>query len=64
MELEDDQNIDTVDRMALAQSFEVAGSNIDKLLHAICEKQWEKEVIEKKGKSENARWIFAKAQEC
>lgn len=44
-----------------ANSFDVANSNIDKILNTICQKQWEKEVIQKKGKPHSIGWVFNQA---
>ena len=35
--------------MKSALSFDMAHSNLDNIMHGICEKAWEKEVIAKKG---------------
>ena len=35
--------------MKSALSFDMAHSNLDGIMHGICEKAWEKEVIAKKG---------------
>ena len=49
--------------MAEAQSFGVAHSNIDKILQDLCQKKWENEVIEKKGRPHSINWVFSQGQD-
>ena len=44
-------------------SFESAANNIDSILHKICQKKWEQEVIEKKAKPHACEWVFSQAQD-
>ena len=48
--------------MKSALSFDMAHSNLDNIMHGICEKAWEKEVIEKKGAKHSVNWIFQQAE--
>ena len=43
-------------------SFDMAHSNLDGILHGICEDAWKKEVIEKKGTAHSVNWIFQQAE--
>ena len=45
-------------------SFDVAHANLDKILTNICQKKWEQEVVEKKGKPHAIGWVFSQAKEC
>lgn len=46
------------------QSFQVADSNLDQILHKICRNKWEQEVIKSKSKPHSIGWVFAQAQDC
>ena len=45
-------------------SLTAAESNLENILHTICEKKWEQEVIQKKAKPHAAGWVFSQAQDC
>lgn len=47
----------------MGNSFDVADTHLDAILHGICQKKWEKEVVEKKGKSHSIGWVFSQAQD-
>ena len=46
------------------QSLQAADDNIDGILHKICAKKWEQEVIKKKMKPHSIEWFFTQAQDC
>ena len=45
-------------------SFAEAEKNLDKILHGICQRKWEQEVVQKKGKQHATKWVFSQAQDC
>ena len=45
-------------------SLYAADKSLDEILQSICQKKWEQEVIEKKGKPHSVHWVFSQAQEC
>ena len=45
-------------------SLDVADHNIDNILHLICQRKWENEVIEKKGKQNAVGWVFSNNKHC
>ena len=49
--------------MRKALSFDMAHSNLEDIMHGICQKAWEKEVIEKKGNAHSVNWVFQQAED-
>jgi len=41
-----------------------ADRNLEQILHSICQKKWENEVVATKGKPHSIEWVFAQAQDC
>ena len=51
-------------KRAHSQSMNEAHKNIENILQEICQKKWEKEVLEKRFHPATSEWVFASAQEC
>ena len=45
-------------------SLTAAHSNIEGIIHQICQDKWEKEVIKKKKNPHAVGWVFSQAQDC
>ena len=45
-------------------SLEAADNNLEEMIDKICQRKWEQEVIEKKGKPHAIEWVFSQAQDC